>query len=162
MKYLFPFMTVLLLSACAPQNTDTNAEASLEDSTQVGWFGEQFEYTDAIPPVQVVPLMNDSASNEFVVEGTIQECCQKKGCWMKVDMGNGESMRVSFKDYGFFVPMDAAGRTVVMKGIASFDTLDVDYLKHLAEDAKKSQEEIDAITKPELALTFEASGVLIK
>lgn len=155
-------MAVLALSACTSHNNDTNAEASADDSTQVGWFGEQFEYTEAIAAVEVVQLMNDSSSNEFVVEGTIQECCQKKGCWMKVDMGNGESMRVSFKDYGFFVPLDAAGKTMVMKGVASFDTLDVDYLKHLAEDAKKSQEEIDAITQPELALTFEATGVLIK
>ena len=38
----------------------------------------------------------------------------------------------------------------------------VDYLKHLAEDANASQEEIDAITEPELALVFEATGVHIK
>lgn len=162
MKYVIPFMTALILSACSSQNTEINADSAPVDSTKAGWFGEQFAYTDVVPAAQVVSLMNDSSSNEFVVEGTIQECCQKKGCWMKVDMGNGEFMRVSFKDYGFFVPLDAAGRTMVMKGVASFDTLDVDYLKHLAEDAKKTQAEIDSITKPELALTFEATGVLIK
>jgi hypothetical protein len=71
-------------------------------------------------------------------------------------------MRVSFKDYGFFVPLDAAGSSIIMKGIAMYDTIDVDFLKHLAEDAKATQEEIDAITEPELAITFEATGVLIK
>lgn len=162
MKYILPFMAALILSACSSQNNDNNAESALGDSTQVGWFGEQFEYSEVIPAGKVESLMNDSSTNEFVVEGTIQECCQKKGCWMEVDMGNGEFMRVSFKDYGFFVPLDAAGKTMVMKGVASFDTLDVDYLKHLAEDAKKTQAEIDAITQSELALTFEATGVLIK
>jgi hypothetical protein len=51
---------------------------------------------------------------------------------------------------------------MTMKGIAAYDTIDVDFLKHLAEDAGQTQEEIDAITEPELALTFEATGVLIK
>ncbi len=148
MKYLIPIITIALLTACGSHEHD-HGDASQEtaaDSTEVktGWFGEEFEI------------------NEFIVEGTIQECCQKKGCWMKVDMGNGESMRVSFKDYGFFVPLDAGGSTMTMKGVAMYDTISVDFLKHLAEDANATQEEIDAITEPELALTFEATGVHIK
>jgi len=159
MKYLIPIVSIFLLAACGGQSQETTEEAAAEN---VGWFGEEFELTKAISPAQVAGLMNDSSSNEFVVEGTIEQCCQKKGCWMKVDMGNGETMRVSFKDYGFFVPLDAGGRTMVMKGVAIYDTIDVDFLKHLAEDANATQAEIDAITEPELAVTFEATGVLIK
>lgn len=166
MKYLIPIVAVALLSACSSHNQG-NAEAESDEATEetvtnTGWFGEEFEITEAVSPADVPELMNDSSSNEFIVEGTIQECCQKKGCWMKVDMGDGESMRVSFKDYGFFVPLDAGGKTMTMKGVAMYDTIDVDMLKHLAEDAKATQEEIDAITEPELALTFEATGVHIK
>ena len=159
MKYLIPIVSIFLLAACGGQQPETTEETTAEN---VGWFGEEFEVAEAVSPAEVAGLMNDSSSNEFIVEGTIEECCQKKGCWMKVDMGNGESMRVSFKDYGFFVPLDAAGRTMVMKGVAMYDTIDVDFLKHLAEDANATQEEIDAITEPELAITFEATGVLIK
>jgi hypothetical protein len=159
MKYLIPIVSIFLLAACGGQQPKTTEETTAENA---GWYGEEFEVTEAVSPAEVAGLMNDSSSNEFIVEGTIEECCQKKGCWMKVDMGNGESMRVSFKDYGFFVPLDAAGRTMVMKGVAIYDTIDVDFLKHLAEDANATQEEIDAITEPELAITFEATGVLIK
>jgi hypothetical protein len=49
-----------------------------------------------------------------------------------------------------------------MKGYATVDTVDVEMLRHFAEDAGKSQDEIDAITEPEYELTFEATGVLIK
>ena len=42
------------------------------------------------------------------------------------------------------------------------ETYDVDYLKHLAQDAGKSQEEIDAISEPETKLSYVATGVLIK
>lgn len=166
MKYLIPVVAIALLTACGSNNQETTEDSTNETTEEtaqnVGWFGEEFEITEAVTPAQVPGLMNDSSANEFIVEGTIQECCQKKGCWMKVDMGNGESMRVSFKDYEFFVPLDAAGKTMTMKGIAMYDTISVDFLKHLAEDANATQEEIDAITEPELALTFEATGVLIK
>lgn len=164
MKYIIPIFSVLLLAACGGQTSTENHEEATADTVaaNTGWFGEEFEVTETVTPAEVAGLMNDSSTNEFIVEGTIQECCQKKGCWMKVDMGNGESMRVSFKDYEFFVPLDAAGKTMTMKGIAMYDTIPVDYLKHLAEDANATQEEIDAITEPELALTFEATGVLIK
>jgi hypothetical protein len=161
MKYIIPIFSIFLLASCGSFTKETT-EASEEATDNTGWYGEPFEYTDAIPAMEVAKLMSDSSKNEFIVEGTIEECCQKKGCWMKVDMGNGETMRVTFKDYEFFVPLDAAGSTMIMKGIAMYDTLDVDYLKHLAEDAKATQEEIDAITEPELALTFEATGVEIK
>ena len=80
---------------------------------------------------------------------------------MELDLGNGENALVRFEDYGFFVPLDAAGSTMTMKGVATYDTIDVDFLKHLAEDGNATQEEIDAITEPELAITFEATGVLI-
>ncbi|MBI1287714.1 MAG: DUF4920 domain-containing protein [Flavobacteriales bacterium] len=164
MKYIVPIFSLLLLAACGEHKTEEHAEEAQEEAAaaNTGWFGEEFEVAEAVAPADVPALMNDSSSNEFIVEGTIQECCQKKGCWMKVDMGDGESMRVSFKDYGFFVPKDAGGKTMLMKGVAMYDTIPVDMLKHLAEDAGKTQEEIDAITRPELALTFEATGVLIK
>jgi hypothetical protein len=165
MRYLIMMVAVSFLAACGSHNHEhaEGTEATADTTaTNAGWYGEEFEITEAISGVEMAALMNDSSNNEFIVEGTIQECCQKKGCWMKVDMGNGEAMRVTFKDYGFFVPLDAAGSTMTMKGIAMYDTLSVDYLKHLAEDAKASQEEIDAITEPELALVFEATGVHIK
>ncbi|MFT6210183.1 MAG: hypothetical protein ACJATE_000792 [Bacteroidia bacterium] len=163
MKYAIPIISIFLLAACGTQNTESASKESAEGgvATNAGWYGEEFEVTEVVSSAEVATLMNDS-TNEFIVEGTIQECCQKKGCWMKVRMGDGESMRVSFKDYGFFVPLDAAGSTMTMKGLAVYDTIDVDFLKHLAEDGNATQEEIDAITEPELAITFEATGVLIK
>jgi hypothetical protein len=81
---------------------------------------------------------------------------------MKVDKGNGETMMVTFKDYGFFVPFESAGKTAIMKGFAYYDTVSVEMLRHYAEDAGKSKEEIEAITEPEYDIAFEASGVVLK
>jgi tRNA (Thr-GGU) A37 N-methylase len=70
-------------------------------------------------------------------------------------------MMVHFKDYGFFVPKDCSGKKLVMEGIAFIDVTPVSQLKHYAEDAGKSKEEIEKITEDEKELTFEASGVLL-
>ncbi|EIM78045.1 hypothetical protein A3SI_04442 [Nitritalea halalkaliphila LW7] len=71
-------------------------------------------------------------------------------------------MRVTFKDYGFFVPTDAHGAFVVMEGVGSIQTTDVATLRHYAEDAGASEEEIAKITADKEELSFEAHGVIVK
>ena len=95
------------------------------------------------------------------MKGKITEVCSKKGCWMKLDMGNDEEVRVTFKDYGFFMPLDAEG-DVIVNGKAYVAETSIDDLKHYAEDAGKSSEEIAAITTPEKTYGFLADGVLLE
>ena len=45
------------------------------------------------------------------------------------------SIRVTFQDYGFFVPKDIAGKTVVVEGVLSRRRLSADEAKHYAEDS---------------------------
>lgn len=105
---------------------------------------------------------NPKESQSVTIKGKIIETCSKKGCWMTVDMSDGDTMMVRFKDYGFFVPKEGQyAKDVIMKGVAKMDTLTVQQLRHYAEDAGKSQEEIDAITAPEISVNFTAEGVLI-
>ena len=81
---------------------------------------------------------------------------------MDVKMPNGGVMKVRFKDYGFFVPTKGLeGRQAVLQGYAVKEKTDVATLRHYAEDAGKSKEEIEKITAPEESLSFEADGVLI-
>jgi len=104
--------------------------------------------------------VNDSL--QVKVEAVINSVCQTKGCWMYVDLGEENEMLVRFKDYGFFVPMQASGKTAVIEGLAKVETLSVEWLKHLKEDANAPQEEIDAITEPKTIYSIsEATGVII-
>jgi len=108
---------------------------------------------------------NETTANGYTgkVTGKVTSVCQNKGCWMTMDTGNGKTMMVTFKDYGFFVPKDLASGTVVtMEGKAELRTVTIDEQKHLAGDAGKSQTEIDAITQPKQELRFVADGVVIK
>ncbi len=53
------------------------------------------------------------------------------------------------------------GKTVVAEGTASIKETPVSELKHYAEDAGKSKEEIDMITTPKKEVVFNASGVKV-
>jgi hypothetical protein len=65
------------------------------------------------------------------------------------------------KDYGFFLPLAAKGKTVVIDGEVKIKTTSVAELKHYAEDAKKSKEEIDAIKEPQKEVKVMAKGIVV-
>ncbi len=128
-------------------------------------FGDKFELNKVITKEQMFKKYKslkkgDSIAVKFVTK--INSVCKKKGCWMKLDLGNGESAFIKFKDYGFFVPLNADGSEVVVNGVAFIDVVSVDELKHYAKDAGKSQAEINKIKKPEVTYSFTATGVFIK
>ncbi len=124
-------------------------------------YGSQLSDRKMVPAADLPALLAGQETVEAKLSGQVVEVCQKKGCWMKVDMGNGSTLRVTFKDYGFFVPKDIVGKTVVFEGQAKVEKVPVETLRHYAEDAGKSQEEIDAITSPEEKISFVASGVMV-
>lgn len=157
MKKLIFLTGIVLAISCGENKENVNNEAS-----DFELFGEQITEENAVDPSQVATQLEGKDTLKIKVKTKITEVCQKKGCWMNVDMGNNETMTVRFKDYGFFVPKEAAGREVVFEGMAFRDTTSVDELKHYAQDAGKTAEEIEAITEPEVGLSFEASGVIIK
>jgi hypothetical protein len=95
------------------------------------------------------------------VKGKVVSVCQEKGCWMKIEKENGEAMMVKFKDYGFFMPKDIQGKEVVVDGEATIKETSVKQLRHYAQDAGKSKEEIEKIKDPKREVIFVAKGVLV-
>ena len=96
------------------------------------------------------------------VLGEIIDVCPKKGCWMNVKV-NTDTVFVKFKDYGFFVPKSGIeGKQVLMSGKIFRDTITVERLRHYAEDAKKSKDEIELITAPEYKINMIANAVAIR
>ena len=66
------------------------------------------------------------------------------------------------KDYSFFVPINSVGKNAILEGYAYIDTTSIEMLKHYAEDAGQTKKEIEAIKYPEISITYEARGVIIK
>ena len=159
-KLLLLSLSAVLLASCGEEK---EVKTATIDGETVSYYGEEITPENAISVEELDNKMANNTSLNTKVEGKIIETCGKKGCWMSVDMGDGDDMLVTFKDYGFFVPTEGVGgKTAVFEGVCVHDTLSVDWLRHVAEDAGRSQEEIEAITEPEIALAFEATGVIIK
>ncbi len=166
MKKLLLFsMITSALWACNTKVDDNENSETISEAVvvveEMNYYGDKINADGAMLASELKTELEGKDSVVVKVEGTVSESCKKKGCWMTVDLGNDESMRVSFKDYGFFVPKNLNGQKAVMEGVAKVETIEVDYLKHLAQDAGKTQEEIDAITEPEVSVTFVANGVIV-
>jgi hypothetical protein len=74
-----------------------------------------------------------------------------------------DTVFVKFKDYGFFVPKSGIeGKNILMSGKIFRDTISVERLRHYAEDAKRSGEEIAQIVSPEFKINMIANGVAIR
>lgn len=116
----------------------------------------------AISPKQLEKKLKKSKKVENVaIKGKVTDVCDKKGCWLTVETENNEKFFVKMKDYAFFVPTALKGKNVILEGNAETKVISVDEQKHYAEDAKKSQAEIDAITKPQEEIRFLASGIKV-
>ena len=109
----------------------------------------------------VAATMGEKTTADMKITGEVVEVCKKKGCWMTLKMPDGEPMRVTFKDYAFFMPKDIVGKTVALDGIAKKQTISKSQLQHYAKDAKKTPEEIAKITADKDEIAFEAKGVVI-
>jgi hypothetical protein len=138
------------------------AEEQMPDPDATGAFGASINKEGAIAAKDLVAKLNGHDSIRVKVSGNINACCQAKGCWMTMPLAGDDEMMVKFKDYGFFVPKNAAGKNAIIDGWAYRETVSVDELRHYAEDAGSSKAEIEKITKPEDRITFMADGVLIE
>ena len=165
-------MYVLVLSlavvACknaneSKENEDIATTETEEIATNYQSFGEEITDENVLTKEEMISKYQNLKEGDTVdvkFTSKVNSVCQSKGCWMRLDMGDNESF-VKFKDYGFFMPKDIAGQEVIVDGKAFVEKTSVEDLKHFAEDAGKSKEEIDAITEPKLTLSFLSSGVLI-
>ncbi len=145
-------LTCLLISSVISSFT-ANAETKFGRGADMGKL-------TAISTVLSTP--EDYLSKEITIKGKVMSVCQNKGCWMKLDLGNNKESMVRFKDYGFFVPLNADHKEVIVNGKAFVTEISIDELRHYAKDAGNSEEEIAAITEPEFTYAFEADGVLMK
>ena len=155
----------LAFIACKNETKTTEIKVeNVKEDIAYASYGLEINDADALTSVRMMEHFKGMKAGDTVnskMKGKIIEVCSAKGCWMKLDMDGENEVMVKFKDYGFFMPLDAKG-DVVINGKAFVTETPVEELRHYAEDAGKSKEEIEAITEPKLEYRFEADGVLLK
>lgn len=155
---------VLMLNSCKNKSQETIEKPIKIEKTEYTSFGEAIIADDAIAASSMAAHFKtmkagDSINSKIIAE--VNEVCQAKGCWMRLNLDDENEVMVKFKDYGFFVPKDITGKQVIINGKAYVKEVSVDEQRHYAEDAGKSAVEIAKITEPKRTYSFEADGVLV-
>lgn len=164
-KILFPFLTLSIFWGCNQEQPATGQETEITEENTAGGnsYGAGFAEDNVVSVAQLQEAVQQQDSLQAVVTGEIATSCQSKGCWMDVKLADSSTMKVTFRDYGFFLPVeDLEGKTVVFTGTAKREVVSVDDQRHYAKDAGKPESEINAITGPKEELRFVADGVILK
>ena len=157
-------VTILMVSAFACSQTAQQEEKEVEtiDDEVLGNYGADLPDGDIVDLMTVQSTLDTDSVFYGKIRVEIEDVCQMKGCWMTAKLPDGRSMRITFKDYGFFVPKNSTGYTAVLDGKAIKRMTDEETLKHYAEESGKSKDEVAEITGPSEELSFIASGVVIE
>lgn len=158
-RILLSVIAISILASC--NSTATTELQSPENLKASAVYGDSVLNDNVIQIAAVTTAMRGETKQNMKIQGKVEEVCQEKGCWMTMKMEDGEVMRITFKDYKFFVPKDLSGKEVIIDGYAYVDTTSVKQLQHYAKDGGKSEAEIAAIVKPQPGISFEAKGVAV-
>ena len=144
----------VLLASCSQQPA--------EEAVVYDYFGDSASLgTPVLTGDEVLKQLETSDSIWVTFQAPIQAVCQTKGCWMEVQLDSATTALVKFKDYAFFMPMDASGEIATIAGAVKRKELSVEWLQEQARDANEPDSVVAAITKPEVRLTVMASGVAL-
>lgn len=100
-------------------------------------FGERVRSKNAASLAGVLQKPAEFQGKEVVVEGHVRRACSRKGCWMELAAGPDAALpgcRVTFKDYGFFVPTDSAGASARVQAQVKVSTISASSVNHLEEE----------------------------
>jgi len=148
------FISTWAIAQIKEHNTDTSVGAV---------YGSEFKIKKPLTGEKFIKKTKKVGEKvDMQIEGEVLDVCSKKGCWANVKLDNGTVVFTKMKDYAFFLPMEGlVGKKVVLDGEGYKEVFSVEELQHYAADAKKSQEEINAITEPETKYRFTAKGIKV-
>ena len=110
-----------------------------------------------VPLAKVLAEPDAHTKEPVIVEGLIAAACERKGCWMQITPEAGKpGVRVTFKDYAFFVPLDSKGMHARAEGVTVVKKLSKKEADHLEEEGAKLTRNSDGTANE---VSFVASGV---
>ncbi len=133
-KNAFLVVAMLAMQASVAGTDVIRLSEPVEQTADTETFGSPFD--ESTPLVELKAIAGDG--QEYVgrsvrVVTQVSEVCQKKGCFFIAREGQS-IVRVSFKDYGFFVPTNIGGKRVALIGEVVVREVSQDQAEHYAED----------------------------
>jgi hypothetical protein len=164
MKKIFALLALsmaLFTTSVQAQHQHTEESKATPSAVKGQVYGENIPEKKVVKGKDFVKKLDGENPVQMQVKGTVTGVCKARGCWITVDIGNDKEVFVKMKDYGFFMPMDAMGKEVLLSGEGFVETTSVEELKEKAKEKNKSEAEINAIKKPKENLRFTAHGITV-
>ena len=113
------------------------APVSSGSSTTAKAFGAPISPGPELALSEVLSNPDSYRDRAVTVAGQVRAACTRRGCWMELAQSSDPKLpgcRVTFKDYGFFVPTDSAGAQAKVQGTLGVNTLPPDRVAHLESE----------------------------
>lgn len=93
--------------------------------------GEPLKGATAVALTELLASPQAHEGKTVRLEGKVRKACERKGCWMELAADDkSPGVRVTFKDYAFFVPTDSAGSQARVEGVVQVKDLSEGTAKH--------------------------------
>lgn len=157
MKKCLLLLTLFLSFSTWAQLPGSTTKPTIKADPKATQFGAELTLKET-------PITVDEALAKFkakqitgpvLLTAKIDKVCKKKGCWMTIK-SKSDDLRVTFKDYGFFVPQNIVGKTVLVEGIIKEEKLTLEETKHFVKDEGGDPSKV---TEAKTDYQFVASGV---
>jgi len=118
-------------------------------------YGAPIKAKNAVSLDAALRQLASKSVAQVLVQSKVEKVCTVKGCWLALASTSGD-VRVTFKDYAFFVPGSLIGKTVRVEGALEKVTLSLEDTKHYVKDAGGDPA---TVTQPRTEYRIVASGV---
>lgn len=121
-------------------------------------YGAPIDAKNPLSLAAALEKLDAASSADVLIESKVDKVCVVKGCWMALTNAK-DDVRVTFKDYGFFVPASIIGKTVIVQGTLEKVVMSLEDTKHYVKDAGGDP---STVTQPRTEYRIVASGVAVK
>lgn len=154
---LLVFLLLMVSTKLFPQDKVIRLSVPVAKTQTTETFGALFN--SELDSIEFKSLISEPAKyvgKTIQTETKINKVCQKKGCFFIAQHGQS-IMRVSFKDYGFFIPTDSFNKSVQLNGNVIAKQRSEEQAEHFKKDLGKDSDSI----KSGLVYEFVAQSVKI-
>jgi hypothetical protein len=109
-------------------------------------YGKPFAIMRPIPMPDLPKLVGKLVDTKIQVVGPVHKVCSKKGCWMSLKDGDS-NLRISFKDYSFFMPTSLAqGTIVIVNGLLGKRKMSEAQAAHMKKEGAELPPNLEELT----------------
>jgi cellobiose-specific phosphotransferase system component IIB len=110
-------------------------------------FGNAPSNINQMPANRLETFMGKRTRTSVVIYGKVIKVTKEQGGWFEMDAGNGKVIAAHFRDYNIKIPVDLAGRQVIIDGVAEKQFI-ADDLQHMAGDTVQGKKQHMVKTNP--------------